>query len=228
MNLNPSISVITCLYNTPSELFENCIKGLVNQTFTDFEVLIVNDGSTKNLDENKVIIEKYCKDDDRFCYYEKEHSGKSQTLNFALKIAKGKYIAINDSDDVSYPERLEYQYDFLESHEEYDVISNAMITNPYRIVFPNNEDSCEVNTKNLNYAACHPSQMFNRERVLESVPFLFEQIYDSMEDNVFNHIMFHSGHLRMWYDNHILVEYSQLNPNAVHYENLYGYIHVFY
>ena len=65
--------------------------------------------------------------------------------------------------------------------------------------------------------------MFNREHVLNAVPFLFEQIYDSMEDNVFNHIMFHCGHLRMWYDNNVLVEYSQLNPDAVHYENLYGY-----
>ena len=223
MNTNPSISVITCLYNTPPELFENCIKGLVNQTFTDFEVLIVNDGSTKNLDENKAIIEKYCKDDDRFCYYEKEHSGKSQTLNFALRIATGKYIAINDSDDVSYPERLEYQYSFLETHPEYDVISNAMRANPSNIIFPGIFDSEEVNDYNLHYKANHPSQMFNREHVLNAVPFLFEQIYDSMEDNVFNHIMFYSGNLKMWYDNNILVEYSQLNPDAVHYENLYGY-----
>ena len=76
MNQNPSISVITCLYNCPTNLFENCIKGLLSQTFTDFEVLIVNDGSTKFIDENIAIIEKYCKDDSRFNYYEKEHSVK--------------------------------------------------------------------------------------------------------------------------------------------------------
>lgn len=223
MNQGPSISVITCLYNCPTNLFENCIKGLLSQTFTDFEVLIVNDGSTKFIDENIAIIEKYCKDDNRFNYYEKEHSGKSQTLNFALKIAKGKYIAINDSDDVSYPERLEYQYTFLETHPEYDVISNAMRANPSGIIFPGVFESEAVTNGNLHYKANHPSQMFNREHVLNAVPFLFEQIYDSMEDNVFNHIMFYCGNIKMWYDNNILVEYSQLNPDAVHYENLYGY-----
>ena len=223
MNQGPSISVITCLYNCPTNLFENCIKGLLSQTFTDFEVLIVNDGSTKFIDENIAIIEKYCKDDDRFNYYDTEHTGKSQTLNFALKIAKGKYIAINDSDDVSYTERLEYQYTFLETHKEYDVISNAMKANPSGIIFPGVFESEDVTADNLHYKANHPSQMFNREHVLNAVPFLFEQIYDSMEDNVFNHIMFHCGHLKLWYDNNVLVEYSQLNPDAVHYENLYGY-----
>ena len=59
MNITPSISVITCLYNCPPELFEKCIKGLISQTFKNFEVLIVNDGSTKYLDDNKKIIEKY-------------------------------------------------------------------------------------------------------------------------------------------------------------------------
>ena len=223
MNITPSISVITCLYNCPPELFEKCIKGLISQTFKDFEVLIVNDGSTKYLDDNKKIIEKYCGDDNRFKYYDTEHTGKSQTLNFALRIAKGKYIAINDSDDVSYPERFEYQYSFLESNPEYDVISNAMRANPTNIIFPGVFESEAVTAGNLHYKANHPSQMFNREHVLNAVPFLFEQIYDSMEDNVFNHIMFHCGHLRMWYDNNVLVEYSQLNPDAVHYENLYGY-----
>ena len=223
MNITPSISVITCLYNCPPELFENCIKGLISQTFKNFEVLIVNDGSTKYLDDNKKIIEKYCGDDNRFKYYDTEHTGKSQTLNFALRIAKGKYIAINDSDDVSYPERFEYQYSFLESNPEYDVISNAMRANPTNIIFPGVFESEAVTAGNLHYKANHPSQMFNREHVLNAVPFLFEQIYDSMEDNVFNHIMFHCGHLRMWYDNNVLVEYSQLNPDAVHYENLYGY-----
>ena len=98
-----------------------------------------------------------------------------------------------------------------------------MKANPSNIIFPGIFDSEAVTAGNLHYKANHPSQMFNREHVLNAVPFLFEQIYDSMEDNVFNHIMFHCGHLKMWYDNEILVEYSQLNPDAVHYENLYGY-----
>jgi glycosyltransferase involved in cell wall biosynthesis len=215
------ISVITCLYNTSPQLFQNCLLGLKNQTFTDFEVLIVDDGSTEYLEENKKLIENL--NDKRFKFFETEHTGKSQTLNFALYKATGKYIAINDSDDISLPERLEYQYKFLEkNYDKYDLISNAMVSDPYGIIFPHNFESGKVTKNNLNYYANHPSQMFKRHKVLTSVPFLFEQIYDSMEDNVFNHIMFYSG-IRMYYDNEVLMRYSQLNNNAVHYQNTYGY-----
>lgn len=216
----PIISVITCLYNTPSNLFKKCLDGLVNQTFENFEVLIVNDGSDKYLNENKEIINSY--NDKRFKYFDTEHTGKSQTLNFALSQAQGKYIAINDADDVSYPNRLEYQLHFLEFNSEYQVISNAMISVPDNILFPSNEPSQDVNSYNIYYNAVHPNMMFNRQQVLNKVPFLFEQIYDSMEDNVFNHIMFYSG-IKMYYDNTILMYYSKENPNAAHYDNLHGY-----
>jgi len=215
------ISVITCLYNTSPKLFQNCLLGLKNQTFTDFEVLIVDDGSTENLEENKKLIENL--NDERFKFFETEHTGKSQTLNFALYKATGKYIAINDSDDVSLPERLEYQYKFLEkNYDKYDLISNAMVSDPYGIIFPHPFESGDVNANNVSYYCMHPSQMFKLEKVLNSVPFLFEQIYDSMEDAIFNYIMFHNG-IRMYYDNKVLVRYSQHNENAVHYENVYGY-----
>ena len=117
---NYLITVITCLYNTPPHLFEKCLLSIYNQTFKDFEVLIINDGSTKYLDENKKIIESF--NDERFKYFDTEHTGKSQTLNFGFKNAKGKYIAISDSDDQMKPQRLEYQFNFLEC-TDYDVIS---------------------------------------------------------------------------------------------------------
>ena len=217
----PAISVITCLYNTPTELFKRCLCGLVNQTFKDFEVIIINDGSDKYLEDNKALIESY--NDPRFKYFDTEHTGKSQTLNFALLQAQGKYIAINDADDVSYSERFEYQYNFLEYNTNYDVISNAMISNPDRIVFPGIDESQDINNYNIYYDAVHPCMMFNKDKVLNNVPFLFEQIYDSMEDNVFNHIMYYSGNVKMYYDNNVMLEYSKENPNAAHYDNLHGY-----
>ena len=225
----PAISVITCLYNTPTELFERCLNGLINQTFKDFEVLIVNDGSDKFLDENKALIESF--NDSRFKYFDTEHTGKSQTLNFALLQAQGKYIAINDADDVSYPERFEYQHHFLEFNIICDgkmwqtpIISQLGINAvPDNIIFPSTEDSGDVTNYNIYYNAVHPCMMFNKDKVLNNVPFLFEQIYDSMEDNVFNHIMFYSGNIKMYYDDKILIKYSKENPNAAHYDNLHGY-----
>ena len=211
------VSVITCLYNTPPKLFKKCLMSIHNQTFKNFEVLILNDGSSKYLDENKKIIESF--NDERFKYFDTEHTGKSQTLNFGFKIAKGKYIAISDSDDQMYPERLEYQFNFLENND-YDVISNAVITDDNHIVFPTNvTESYEVTAKNLAYSTMHPCMMLNRKNVLAKVPFLFSQVYDSMEDCVFNFIMFYYG-VTMWYDCNIMQIYSHNNENSVHYENI--------
>ena len=211
------VSVITCLYNTPPELFEKCLSSIHNQTFKNFEVLIIDDGSTKYLDENKKIIESF--DDKRFKYFDTEHTGKSQTLNFGFKIAKGKYIAISDSDDQMVNYRLQYQFEFLENNI-YDVISNAVITDDNHIIFPTNtKNSYEVTADNLAYSTMHPCMMLNRKAVLDKVPFLFSQVYDSMEDCVFNFIMFYYG-VRMWYDSRILQIYSHKNENSVHFENV--------
>ena len=117
--MNTRISVITCVYNTDPILFKKAILSLYNQTFKDFEVLIINDGSDLYVEENKNIVNEL--NDSRFIWIDKEHAGKSQALNLALKQAKGKYIAINDADDISFKNRLEYQYEFLENNqEEYD------------------------------------------------------------------------------------------------------------
>ena len=211
------VSVITCLYNTPPELFKKCLLSIHNQIFKDFEVLIINDGSTKYLDENKNIIESF--NDERFKYFDTEHTGKSQTLNFGFKIAKGKYIAISDSDDQMYPERLEFQFKFLENNN-YDVISNAVITDDNHIIFPTNVTySYEVTANNLAYSTMHPCMMLNKKEVMSKVPFLFSQVYDSMEDCVFNFIMFYYG-VTMWYDCNIMQIYSHNNENSIHYENI--------
>lgn len=210
------VSVITCLYNTQPELFQKCLESIHNQTFKDFEVLILNDGSIKNLKENKKIIESF--NDERFKYIDTPHTGKSQTLNYGFKIAKGKYIAISDSDDQMMPERLEYQYLFLEN-SDYEVISNAMITDDNHIIFPTTEQSHEVEEHNIGWSTMHPCMMLNKNKVLSKVPFLFSQIYDSMEDAIFNFIMYHSG-VKMWYDSNIMQIYSHQNENSVHFENV--------
>lgn len=213
---NTKVSVITCLYNTEPSLFKKCLESIHSQTFEDFEVLIINDGSTKYLDENKKIINSF--NDNRFKYFDTEHTGKSQTLNFGFNTSKSKYIAICDSDDCMKPERLEYQYYFLEN-SDYEVISNAMILDDTHVIFPSLEESHEVHDYDIGYSCMHPSMMLDKDAVLNKVPFLFSQIYDSMEDAVFNFIMYHYG-VKMWYDSNILQVYSHMNENSIHYENI--------
>lgn len=218
MNIVPSVSVIVCLYNTDPQIFSKTLNSIVNQTLTDFEVIIVNDGSTKYLEENKKLIEDL--KDNRFLFFDRPHEGKSQTLNFALTKVRGDYIAINDSDDQMYPNRLSYQHEFL-SLGECEVIFNAMESNPKHITLPGIFPSQRIESWNLNYLGNHPCMMM-KTNSLSKVKMHFSQIYDSIEDNVFNYIMFHSG-LIMFYDETVLETYSIGNPDALHLKSFVPY-----
>ena len=213
------INIICCLYNTPTELFKKSIDSALSQTFKDFEFIIMNDGSDKYLEENIEYIESL--NDNRFKIYHKNHDGKSNTINEALKLCSRKYIAIWDSDDVFYPNRLEYQYNILEN-TNIECLSNCMIDDNH-IISPVHETNQYINKHNVHYLAFHPCQMFNRELVMNKVPYLFENCYDSMEDSIFNHIMFYHNVI-MFYDNNILGNYCIKNPNNAHQHNLYGYL----
>lgn len=109
----PKVTVLMSVHNGEKYLRE-AIESILNQTFKDFEFLIVNDGST---DSSKEIILSY--DDPRIVYVENETNiGLTKSLNKGLKLAKGEYIARMDADDWSYPKRLEVQNGFLDSNSE--------------------------------------------------------------------------------------------------------------
>jgi glycosyltransferase involved in cell wall biosynthesis len=109
---SPLVSVILPVYNAERFLRE-AIESILNQTFTDFELLLINDGST---DSSEQILKSYT--DPRIVYIRNEHnSGLIFTLNKGLELAKGKYIARMDSDDISFIERLQKQVAFLETSD---------------------------------------------------------------------------------------------------------------
>ncbi len=111
------ISVILPVYNGEKYLKE-AIESILNQTYKDFEFIIINDGSTdKSLD----IIEKYKKEDERIIVISRENKGLIATLNEGIEKAKGKYIARMDQDDISLPNRFEEQLKFLEKNPEIGV-----------------------------------------------------------------------------------------------------------
>lgn len=84
------ISIIVPVYNVEKYL-EKCIKSILNQTFTDFELILVNDGST---DKSGVICDNYKNIDDRIIVIHKKNEGLSSARNSGLDIAKGRYIRI--------------------------------------------------------------------------------------------------------------------------------------
>lgn len=110
MSKSPLISVILPVYNAEPYLKE-AIDSILNQTYTNFEFIIVNDGSK---DESEKTILSYS--DPRIKYHYQENKGLGTTLNVALGLCTGKYIARQDQDDISYPDRFRKQVEFLESN----------------------------------------------------------------------------------------------------------------
>lgn len=112
-------SVIIPVYNSEKYLKE-CLDSLVNQTFKDFEIICINDGSTDN---SKKLLEEYANKDDRINVYSQENQGVGAARNYGMTLAKGKYINFLDSDDILSANALKSAYEFLEKHAEIDVVS---------------------------------------------------------------------------------------------------------
>ena len=120
-NKTPLISVIMAAYNSEKYIAE-AIESVLKQTFNNFELIIINDASAdKTLD----IIKEYAEKDKRIkLINHKQNKGISETRNDGIKEAKGKYIAIHDSDDISKPERFKLQADYLKSHPKCGVVGS--------------------------------------------------------------------------------------------------------
>lgn len=116
---NPKISVLMSVYDGERYLRE-AVESILNQTFTDFEFMIVDDGST---DGTWAILQSY--NDPRIVLLRnEENTGLTRSLNMGLAVARGEYIARQDADDVSLPERLEKQVRFLDKHPEIVLVSS--------------------------------------------------------------------------------------------------------
>ena len=120
--MNPKVSVIMPMYNEEKYLSES-IESILNQTFKDFELIIIDDCSTDNSIE---IVESY-KDKRIRLIRNKVNLGTVRTRNVGLKIAKGKYVAIMDSDDVSLIDRLSTQYNYLEENDNIFLLGSSAI-----------------------------------------------------------------------------------------------------
>ena len=106
MQCNPKISIIVTCYNTVKYI-DSCLASIKTQSFKDFEVLVVDDGST---DGSSEIIDKYVAEDNRFKLFRTEHVGFPLAKNIGLDNAKGDYIIFLDSDDVAFPHWLYLLY----------------------------------------------------------------------------------------------------------------------
>ena len=120
MNDCPRVSIIMPAYNA-SDFIREAVDSILAQTFGDFEFIILNDGST---DDTRAIVESY--DDERIRLINKSNSGVASTLNEGLKLATGEFIWRHDADDISLPQKLERQIQFMDKHPEFDLCATQI------------------------------------------------------------------------------------------------------
>ena len=120
----PLVSVITPVYNREKYLVK-CIESILNQTYENFEFIIIDDNSS---DLTVNIIKDYLLRDSRIKFLENNKNlGATLTFNRGLDIAKGKYIARMDSDDISFPDRFKKQVDIFESWHDLEVLGTGAV-----------------------------------------------------------------------------------------------------
>jgi len=173
------ISVIMGVWNEEVNIVES-VKSILNQDFKDFEFIIIDDGST---DKSYKKLLKLAKEDARILLKKnKKNIGLTKTLNIALDISKGKYIARHDGDDISIKDRLSIQYKYLENHSDvYLVGGNSSIIRNDREISASGyiTDEAEL-AKELPYnnAIYHSVIMFRNDGHRYRDKFLYAQDYD--------------------------------------------------
>jgi|694.fasta_scaffold05370_11 glycosyltransferase involved in cell wall biosynthesis len=158
------LTVVLCVYNAEKYLSE-AIESILNQTYKNFDFFIVDDGST---DQSLDIIKKYANANSRIFLHENvENKGVSYSRNYAISQCKTKYIALMDADDVSLPERIEKQINFLENHPNISVCGTWFTLfgeniNQQLIQHPEGHDQIKVN---MLFDCCigNPTLMFKSE-----------------------------------------------------------------
>lgn len=187
MNLKPIVSVVMPIYNSEDYLDE-AISSILNQTFTNFELLAINDAST---DSSLDIIMKYAKKDERVVLINnKENIGFVKNLNNGIKQARGIYIARMDSDDISTSNRFELQVEFLNNNTEIGIVGSwvkELGTNK-KFKYPlEHEEIC----KYLIYGSPfgHPAVMFRKDVIIDNDLFYNEEFKVAQDYELWSRIL---------------------------------------
>ena len=182
------ISVIIPVYNVEAYL-EECLDSVKNQTYTDIEVILVNDGS---IDNSQAICELYCEQDSRFHLINQENQGQSAAGNHGVNASIGELITFVDSDDVISTKYLEVLNNYM--NEDIDIVecnyrATRSVFNKLKeaeniqILFEGNSEESVINS--CNYGASYsPVCKLYRRKLLEDFPFLTGVIYEDIYHGV--------------------------------------------
>jgi len=162
--MNELISVIIPVYNEEKHI-EESINSIIKQTYKNLEIIVIDDGST---DGSLDILKKFQKFDSRIALVSRENKGLITTLNEGVDLSKGVYIARMDADDISLPNRLFEQVEYLKNNAEIDIVGTQAIGIGADGKFIKNinkpRSSNEINTYMLlNSPLIHPSIVIRRK-----------------------------------------------------------------
>lgn len=182
MNSSPYISVLMPVYNAERHL-ASAIKSILSQTFTDFELVLIDDGSK----DNSLNIMRGFKDKRIRIIHQEKNLGLIETLNAGLSLCKGKYLARMDADDVAHPSRFQMQKDFLDQNNDYVACGTwyRAFGNKRSKYFKPFSSDASLKT-NLLFNACfnHPTVMMRME-VINKNHLLFNSNFLHAEDYAF-------------------------------------------
>lgn len=183
MNELPLISVIMPCYNREKYVVE-AIESILNQTYSNFEFIIIDDCSTDNTFE---VVKEYAKKDNRIIALRNDKNYSIvHSLNKGIKLARGKYIARMDDDDISLPKRFEKQVEFLENNEDVIVLGTFIkvftddMKEYYSWITETNPEVIKILINFFN-PICHPSVMI-RKSFLEEKKLTYAKEYEFAEE----------------------------------------------
>lgn len=183
----PLVSVVMPVYNPNLEYLQESINSILNQTFDDFEFIIIDDNSDeeinlflKSIDDHRVKIKRNI-----------NNLGVTKSLNIGFGMAKGKYIARMDCDDISFPDRLQKQFDFMNENPDV-IVCGCGIKKFCR--YDELDSKCETYVPQINdmelfrirllFCNCgppHPTAFFNRELLIKYAINYNEDYYNSQD-----------------------------------------------
>ena len=190
----PKVSVIMPVYNETENVLRYAINSILKQTFTDFELIIINDGSVMDIDS---VINSY--NDDRIRYHKNEKNlGIIKTLNIGLDLAQAEYIARMDADDISIRTRFEEEVLILDENPQVGVVASGAVKFPSKMRIQAPQSSEDLKYLSMCYANCvvHPSVMM-RKSVLDNHNIKYSDEFWHAEDyclwmELFKHTEFYT------------------------------------
>ena len=205
------ISVIIPIFNVEAYLRE-CIISVINQTYSNLEIILVNDGSPDNCG---AICDAYAKQDARITVIHKENGGLSDARNAGLDICTGDYIAFVDSDDVVHPRFIEVLYaNLLEANADISFCDFEKFTETKNIHFSNSHQSKKINLDGLKMI----DNLYDTNWMPKNVV-VWNKLY---KREIFSNLRFPKGLVHE--DEYIFIDLYKNNPKVVYTsEKLYFY-----